>query len=178
MAKKPSKSDVATARKVLKQAGLTGESRKGKAAKTVKAADTSRGEGRRGRAAETYRAGRGTMERLSESGKTSSQTINEGRRNDIEAAREMIKAGQRVLKKKKKALKSDPTGSKESGKYVKPGDMYKSTAIRGRRSTQRPGTRTKPDPGPRMARHVKGGDLDWGDAYYVAKKEKKKKRKK
>ena len=45
---KPKKSDVAAAKKVLKQAGLTGESRRGKAAKTVKAADTSRGEVRRG----------------------------------------------------------------------------------------------------------------------------------
>ena len=45
---KPKKSDVAAAKKVLKQAGLTGESRRGKAAKTVKAADTSRGEERRG----------------------------------------------------------------------------------------------------------------------------------
>jgi hypothetical protein len=113
MAKKPSKSDVAAAKKVLKQAGLTGESRKGKAAKLVKAADTSRGESRRG-AAGASRAGRGTIERLSESGKTSSQTVNEARRKDAETAREMIKAGQDTLRRVKKAKKSDPTGSIKS----------------------------------------------------------------
>jgi len=61
MAKKPSKSDVVAAKKVLKRAGLTGESRRGKAAKTVKAADTSRGEGRRGSLESTIRTEPGAL---------------------------------------------------------------------------------------------------------------------
>jgi len=168
MPKKPSKSSVAAAKKVLKQAGLTGESRKGNAAKTVKAADTSRGEGRRREAAGASRFGRGSLERLSRSGKTASQTVNETRRGDIETAREMIKAGQRILRGRKKDLRSDPTGSKEAGKYVKTspagGHVTDPSDLKGRRATKRPGTSSKSDPW--AGRKTKSGKLTDGGAYY------------